>query len=305
MFEQLFGVKGKIQALEDFLKNPRGDRHPLYDPYDPWLGDLFFESSLFHVSGSGAWKQGYDRIVAGKLDLLPIEDKARFWLVLANSLDLTSAEEKTTEKHIFSAVLTGILSKTGDSGLSCSVLVDWWRQIKPSSYLEHVPARDGNLLEHIKSEILYLDPPGSFDCEVLERDALTLKVVTAKLLIHEGAKPESYAEECAAQADKLAEELKQDCHGRMKKLASMQESVAKPKRPLQEELAYLDEVNAWQTAVARIARTQHNFPQIDMRLFPKIGDTSLSFLNDSSLIKNRMHLMGRRHNLKHPLNFSG
>ena len=223
--------------------------------------------------------------------------------MLANSLDLTSTKE--TEKHIFSAVLTGILSKASDGGLSCSVLVDWWRQIKPSSYLKHVPARDGNLLEHIKSEILYLDPPGSFDCEVLERDALTLKVVTAKLLIHEGKKPESYAEECAAQADKLAEELKQDCHGRMKKLASMQESGAKPKRPLQEELAYLDEVNAWQTAVARIARTQHNFPQIDMRLFPKIGDTSLSFLNDSSLIKNRMHLMGRRHNLKHPLNFSG
>ena len=63
----------------------------------------------------------------------------------------------------------------------------------------------------------------------------------------------------------------------MKNLASMQESGAKPKRPLQEELAYLDEVNAWQTAVARIARAQHNFPQIDMRLFPKIGDTSLSF----------------------------
>ena len=155
--------------------------------------------------------------MAGTLDLLPIEDKARFWFVLANSLDLTSAKEKTTEKHIFSTVLTGTLSKTSGGGLSCSVLVDWWQQIRPSSYLKHVPARDGNLLEHIKSEILYLDPPGSFDCEVLERDALTLKVVTAKLLIHEGAKPESYAEQCATEADKLAEELKQDCHRRMKK----------------------------------------------------------------------------------------
>ena len=43
----LFGVKGSMQAFEDFLKNPHGDRHPLYDPYDPLLGDSFLGVPYF------------------------------------------------------------------------------------------------------------------------------------------------------------------------------------------------------------------------------------------------------------------
>lgn len=261
------------------------------------------------------------KIVAGRIDLLPEEDKARFWLVLGH-------EEWG---RIFSPVLTGLLTKNSEGGLSCSVLVEEWQEPKPIyDCLEHLLDKDGDLfqaseryvrndylrklkpasfLEHARSEILYLDPPGSFDCEALERDALTLKVLTAKLLIHRSIKPESYAKQCATEADRLAEELKQDCHKRMENFATAQDGGAKPKRTIQEELSYLKEIDTWQTAVAKIARTQHSFPEIDMNLFPPLSDTSFGFLMDSSLIKKRMQLSVKvadyvSKTASHPLNFS-
>ena len=293
---------------------------------DPNDADDYPEADLDGFSWARACGSSWDewpscKIVAGRIDLLPEEDKARFWLVLGH-------EELV---RIFSPVLTGLLTKNSEGGLSCSVLVEEWQEPKPIyDCLEHLLDRDGDLLqnsdryvrndylrklkpasllEHTRSEILYLDPPGSFDCEALERDALTLKVLTAKLLIHGSKKPESYAEQCATEADKLAEELKQDCHKRMENFATAQEGGAKPKRTIQEELSYLKEIDTWQTAVAKIARTQHSFPEIDMNLFPPLSDTSFGFLMDSSLIKKRMQLSVKvtdyvSKTASHPLNFS-
>ena len=293
---------------------------------DPNDTDDYPEADLDGFSWAPACGSSWDewpscKIVAGRIDILPEEDKARFWLVLGHEF-----------VRIFSLVLTGLLTKNSEGGLSCSVLVEEWQEPKPiydcvkhllneygslwqsgdgsgryitSDYLRSL--KPASLLEHTRSEILYLDPPGSFDCEALERDALTLKVLTAKLLIHEGAKPKSYAEECAAQADRLAEELKQDCHKRMENFATAQEGGAKPKRTIQEELSYLKEIDTWQASVDKIARTRHNFPEVDIDLFPPLSDTSFGFLNDSSWIKRRMQLKPKLEDYagstSHPLNF--
>ena len=304
-----------ISDFEKFFENPNGAGVSYPE------GDLegFPGSSCHYRNCWGEWHS--QRLIAGRIDLLPEEDKARFYLVLGC---------KAWER-VFSPVLTGLLTKNSEGGLSCSVLVEEWQEPKPIyDCVKHLLDSHGRLdqgsgyyvisdflrklkpvsfLEHTRSEILYLDPPGSFDCEALERDALTLKVLTAKLLIHGSKKPESYAEQCAAEADRLAEELKQDCHKRMENFATAQEGGAKPKRTIQEELSYLKEIDAWQTAVAKIARTQNSFPEIDMNLFPPLSDTSFGFLMDSSLIKKRMQLSVKvadyvSKTASHPLNFS-
>lgn len=323
---------------------------------DPDSGSDYPEADLDGFSWASARANRWDewpscKIVAGRIDLLPEEDKARFWLVLGHrtstsrggffsfvnalTLGIGAVDGKLgcgdDSKRIFSPVLTGLLTKNSEGGLSCSVLVEEWQEPKPIyDCVKHLLDSHGRLdqgsgyyvisdflrklkpvsfLEHTRSEILYLDPPGSFDCEALERDALTLKVLTAKLLIHGSKKPESYAEQCATEADKLAEELKQDCHKRMENFATAQEGGAKPKRTIQEELSYLKEIDTWQTAVAKIARTQHGFPEIDVDLFPPLSDTSFGFLMDSSLIKKRVMLNDRimdyvSKKASHPLNFS-
>ena len=305
----------EFSKLESFFGDPNdADDYPEAD----------LDGFSWTTSSCTFWQEWPShQLLAGRIDILPEEDKARFWLVLGHEF-----------VRIFSLVLTGLLTKNSEGGLSCSVLVEEWQEPKPiydcvkhllneygslwqsgdgsgryitSDYLRSL--KPASLLEHTRSEILYLDPPGSFDCEALERDALTLKVLTAKLLIHEGAKPKSYAEECAAQADRLAEELKQDCHKRMENFATAQEGGAKPKRTIQEELSYLKEIDTWQTAVAKIARTQNSFPEINMNLFPPLSDTSFGFLMDSSLIKKRLMLNDRimdyvSKTASHPLNFS-
>lgn len=301
--------------LEGFLKNPNDS-----NSYPSGNFHSFSQGSIKSYRGD-AWEEGHIyRLVAGRLDILTEGDKARFWLVLAHK-----------NGYIFSPVFTGLLTKSDEGGLSCGVLVEEWREVK-SIYdcVKHLLDKNGNLregllgsnylegefikklkpssfLEHIRSEILYMDPPGSFDCEALERDALTLKVLTAKLLIHEGRKPESYTEECAAEADMLAEKLRQACHKRMENYAIAKEGGVKPKRNIQEELSYLKEIDIWHTTVARISRTRHNFPHIDVDLFPPLEDTTFGFLMDSSLVKRRMHLKPMVKDYvgetSHPLNF--
>lgn len=303
-----------ISDFEKFFENP--------NEASEYLGGNLQGFSQTSITGDGAsdWIEGPSyRVVAGRLWLLPEGDKAMFWLVLANK-----------NGYIFSPVLTGLLAKNDKGGLSCSVLVEEWQEVKPIyDCLKHLLNKDGDLchdrggpvekshietlkpatsfVEHTRSEILYLDPPGSFDCEALERDKLTLKVLTAKFLIHKGKKSESYAEECAAEADRLAEELRQDCHRRMENFATAQEGDAKPKRTIQEELGYLKEIDTWQASVDKITRTRHNFPEVDMDLFPPLSDTSFGFLNDSSWIKRRMQLKPKLEDYagstSHPLNF--
>ena len=302
-----------ISDFEKFFENP--------NEASEYLGGNLQGFSQTSITGDGAsdWIEGPSyRVVAGRLWLLPEGDKAMFWLVLANK-----------NGYIFSPVLTGLLSKNDKGGLSCSVLVEEWQEVMPVHYhLRHFydghgsflisddsPRRKADIealrspsfLEHTRSEILYLDPPGSFDCEVLERDTLTLKVLTAKFLIHKGKKPESYAEECASEADRLAEELRQDCHRRMENFATTQESDAKPKRTIQEELSYLKEIDTWQASVDKITRTRHNFPEVNIDLFPPLSDTSFGFLNDSSWIKKSMQLEPKLEDYagstSHPLNF--
>ena len=306
-------VEFLIEDLEEFFENPNGDGVSYPN------GNLDGFSQMSAKLDGNQWVESPSyRLVAGHIDLVPEEDKARFWLVLARR-----------NGGVVSYVLTGLLAKNDEGGLSCSVLFEEWQRVMPVHYrLRHLskeynwfyiamsayrraeiealkPAT--SFAEHVKSEILYLDPPGNFDCEALERDALTLKVLTAKLLIHEGEESESYAEECATQAGRLAEELRQDCHKRMENFATAQESGAKPKRTIQEELSYLKDIDTWQKAVAKIARTQHNFPNIDIDLFPPLSDTTFGFLNDSSLIKRRMQLEPRVgeyvNETFHPLNF--
>ena len=307
-----------ISDFEKFFENP--------NEASEYLGGNLQGFSQTSITGDGAsdWIEGPSyRVVAGRLWLLPEGDKAMFWLVLANK-----------NGYIFSPVLTGLLAKNDKGGLSCSVLVEEWQEVKPIyDCLKHLLNKDeilegptysyydrrgisgrfirkqkpASFLENTRSEILYLDPPGSFDCEALERDALTLKVLTAKFLIHKGKKSESYAEECAAEADRLAEELRQDCHKRMENFATTQESDAKPKRTIQEELGYLKEIDAWQASVDKITRTRHNFPGVNIDLFPPLSDTSFGFLNDSSWIKRRMQLEPKLEDYagstSHPLNF--
>ena len=311
-------VEFLIEDLEEFFENPNKDGVSYPN------GNLDGFSQMSAKLDGNQWVESPSyRLVAGHIDLVPEEDKARFWLVLARR-----------NGGIVSYVLTGLLAKNNEGSLSCSALVEEWQEVKSiydcvkyflnnsgdlggsndpdcwgyisGQFLKkHKPAT--SFVEHVKSEILYLDPPGSFDCEALERDALTLKVLTAKLLIHEGEESESYAKECATQAGRLAEELRQDCHKRMENFATAQESGAKPKRTIQEELSYLKDIDTWQKAVAKIARTQHNFPNIDIDLFPPLSDTTFGFLNDSSLIRKRMQLEPRVgeyvNETFHPLNF--
>lgn len=271
-----------IDKLESFFYDPEGAAYTGFPLYSPDIGFNMLDVRRKYA-GVKCWEElvTYERMgkymSGGFIELSKIEDKAFIFLMTVSG----TPETLENESEMISAYkVTGVLQKEGN-GLSCTASVEY-----------NVTDQSGEADEEPRYEVLYIKSPASFDRDLIQKDALTLKSVSAAMISQMVSRDEAinFMQKCEKDVCDLAEKLRR----------RYREEMNSGKRPMEDGLSQLEKIDKWVSGTRSPLRNAMNGLVTGNEDFllkamssVSLSDAYLSFLEDPSFVKRRLRLKPR------------